>query len=172
MQNTHITSDTYFGRKSIIKKRGFDSIEEMNNTMIKSWNETVEPDDTVYHLGNFAWDPFHANLVLQQLNGHIIFLKGNHDKALHEAVAVKRSVELHECGILEIPNLGIVLSHYPMLDWRGKEKGTINFHGHDYKKYKTDIQENRVNICSDLWQLKPAAVESVKDILKEFKELT
>ena len=53
-----LTSDCHFGHKNIIKyepdSRGqFDSIEEMNETIIQNWNSVVNNEDTVYVLGDF-----------------------------------------------------------------------------------------------------------------------
>lgn len=71
------TSDTHFGHVNIIKycNRPFGSVPEMNAAMIAGWNRHVGPDDTVYHLGDFALGP----KVLwpeyrRQLNGRIVFI--------------------------------------------------------------------------------------------------
>ena len=49
------TADTHFCHKNIIKQedRPFNSIEEMNETMIKKWNAKVKPTDSIYILGDF-----------------------------------------------------------------------------------------------------------------------
>ena len=50
------TSDTHFNHKAIISycSRPFESVEEMNDRLIDNWNQVVKPNDTVYHLGDFA----------------------------------------------------------------------------------------------------------------------
>ena len=35
----YVTSDTFFGRSSIAKERGFSTVEEMNNQLIQNWND-------------------------------------------------------------------------------------------------------------------------------------
>ena len=51
------TSDLHFNHKRIIEyeptTRPFASVEEMNETLIKNWNSVVQPEDTVYVLGDF-----------------------------------------------------------------------------------------------------------------------
>ena len=74
------TSDTHFEHSKIIDycKRPFSSIEEHDKTLIQNWNNVVGQDDTVFHLGDFAYgnSQFISNII-KQLNGNIILLKGN-----------------------------------------------------------------------------------------------
>ena len=51
------TADTHFGHAGALSlyRRPFASIAEMNATMIDRWNQTVGPDDDVWHLGGFAF---------------------------------------------------------------------------------------------------------------------
>ena len=48
------TSDHHFGHTNILKfcNSPFNSIEQMNEELIKRWNEKIGPDDEVYHLGD------------------------------------------------------------------------------------------------------------------------
>ena len=50
----YVISDTFFGRSSKAKDRGFADTQEMQNSMIEKWNSKVNKNDIVYHLGNFA----------------------------------------------------------------------------------------------------------------------
>ena len=47
-ENLFFTSDTHFFHEGIIKfcNRPFESVEEMNETLIRNWNETVPKDGT------------------------------------------------------------------------------------------------------------------------------
>lgn len=76
------TSDTHFGHERAIElcNRPFRNAQEMNDTIIKNWNERVGKDDIVFHLGDFAMHPRAAipDLV-KSLNGQIVLLAGNHD---------------------------------------------------------------------------------------------
>ncbi len=77
------TSDTHFYHTNIIKysDRPFSDVNEMNEKMIHNWNQCVEPDDFVYHLGDFGL--FRGNRkpedTLSRLNGKIYLIRGNHD---------------------------------------------------------------------------------------------
>ena len=51
------TSDLHFGHKNVIEfdHRPFNNVDEMDHFMIESWNSKVQPNDTVYILGDFSY---------------------------------------------------------------------------------------------------------------------
>lgn len=57
MAKVFFTSDHHFGHKLIIdfESRPFNDVEQMNEVMIESWNSVVNPDDKVFHLGDFSF---------------------------------------------------------------------------------------------------------------------
>lgn len=73
----YFTSDTHFGqdRTRILSRRPYSTVEEMDNDFIKKWNETINKDDIVNHLGDFG----NYELV-QHLNGKICLLVGNYER--------------------------------------------------------------------------------------------
>ena len=52
----YFTSDLHIGhdRDFIWKARGFSSIEEHDTEILKRWNSIVQPEDTVYILGDLC----------------------------------------------------------------------------------------------------------------------
>ncbi len=70
------TADTHFGsaRALTLSRRPFASVEEMNWAMVANWNRLVEPQDTVWHLGDFGDLTFAAHL-----NGQIRLVLGNYE---------------------------------------------------------------------------------------------
>lgn len=53
------TSDWHIGhdKEFLWRPRGFQNVEEMNETLLKNCNEVVEPLDTLYILGDLALVP-------------------------------------------------------------------------------------------------------------------
>lgn len=162
------TSDTWFGRPQIIEiaNRSFSTVEEMNNQLIKNWNKKVRKSDTVVHLGNFAWDADTARYVLSKLNGNIFFIFGNADYALDEVCEEYDNVTIVENEILHLSEFNLVLCHYPLEVWNGKEAGTIHVHGHTTFSHRTDLRvHKRINVCTDFWDLTPVKLSSINDII-------
>ena len=164
----YITSDTWFGRPQILQiaNRPFNNIEEMNSTLIKNWNKKVKKKDVVFHLGNFAWDPTTARKVLKKLNGKIYFLRGNQDAALEEVIDDFPNAEFVNQTIKELADFDLVLCHYPLAVWNGKDSGTIHIHGHTVFSHKTNLTiESRFNICTDFWGYSPINYLTLKDFI-------
>lgn len=112
------TSDTHFGHKNILNfcHRPFDSIEEHDQALINNWNSVVGPDDTVFHLGDFAFGgfPFWESIV-KQLNGHIILIIGNHDQKNRTAGTDALFDYVSQQMRILIGNQTVYLNHYPFL---------------------------------------------------------
>lgn len=82
-EHTFFTSDTHFGHANIIRfcKRPFENVEEMNEVLIENWNKVVSDDDTVFHLGDFAFGGSNVwKEIIPRLKGHINLIIGNHDR--------------------------------------------------------------------------------------------
>ncbi len=120
------TADTYFGHEKIIQycNRPFNSVEEMDATMIDNWNTTVAPTDTVYHLGDFCWgEPWP---YLDKLNGHFSLVLGNHDKIDNFDIG-NTLPSLFE---IKHEKQKIILCHYPLEIWNLCHYGAWHLHGH------------------------------------------
>lgn len=78
-----VISDMHFDHKNIIKycDRPFESVYEMNHTLISNWNSRVSNDDRVYYLGDMVFGRKRKTIDfwLSKLNGEIRFIRGNHD---------------------------------------------------------------------------------------------
>jgi len=166
----YVISDTFFGRYSKAKERGFDNTHDMQKHLIEAWNAKVNPNDIVYHLGNFAWDIISAEHALLNLNGNINFLPSTYDSALMETVDVFDNLKVIDNSIYVIESLEWVLSPWPLKDWPGKKHGAMHVHGGD-KRYKAQLQkELRFNSNCDLWSYAPVSLESLTEVIEMAKE--
>jgi len=79
----YVISDTHFGHANIIQycHRPFRDVFEMDEALIRNWNNVVSSDDLVYHLGDFALykDKSRIAEIVSRLNGRIVLIMGNHD---------------------------------------------------------------------------------------------
>ena len=72
-------------------RRGFESMEAMNQYMIGQWNRKVRRNDEVVILGDLSWGTAEeTNRLLEQLHGKLYLIQGNHDRFLKKSEA-KRS---------------------------------------------------------------------------------
>lgn len=112
-----LISDTHFGHEktcTVFKRedgsplRPFSCAEEMDEFMIKAWNERVKPTDKVYHLGDVAINRKFLH-VLGRLNGDKVLIRGNHDIFdLKDYTQYFRDVRGYH-----VMN-GLILSHVPV----------------------------------------------------------
>lgn len=131
MPAVFLVSDTHFGHAGVCrflredgtKLRPWDSPEEMDEEMIKRWNDTVRPNDKVYHLGDVVINR-KALKTLGRLNGDKVLIKGNHDIfRLDEYIPYFRDIRAYH-----VMN-GMILSHVPVHTESIARFGT-NIHGH------------------------------------------
>jgi calcineurin-like phosphoesterase family protein len=129
------TSDSHFGHANIIKfcRRPFDTVDDMNDVLIRRWNEVVKPEDTVYHLGDVSLKISTPKTIsiLKQLNGIKRLLIGNHDHHHLKNQSFRDCFEQIE-HYYELKHNGklYVLQHYPFLSWNGSNRGSVNLAGH------------------------------------------
>ena len=157
---TYISSDHHFCHRNIIRYAGrpFSNVHNMNESMIVLWNSTVNPNDIVIYLGDFALASLYdIKLIRRRLNGDILLIKGNHDKS-------KRAMT--EAGFKVINPFKIdclVFSHKPL---ENVPKGYVNVHGHIHDK---DIfyKGNYINVCVERTKYIPITLKSCLDRAKQ-----
>ena len=148
----YITADHHFGHANIIKHcdRPFDTVAEMDECLADNWNGVVGPNDTVYHLGDLVC---YSNRR-PKLNGNITLVWGNHDKAASRRLA-RDVVQYLE---IVIGGREIVLFHYPIFSWRGKNHGSIHLYGHSHR-HQVLMGCRAFNVGVDNWSYTPMAIE-------------
>jgi calcineurin-like phosphoesterase family protein len=130
----------------------YDAIERMDETLLHNWNKIVEPGDTVYHLGDFAFSPANRiEYLLMSLKGQIHALVGNHDTELKKAL--KRNPRLvawtGDYKEIKVGEQFIVLNHYPYLVWNKSHYDSWNLHGHCHGSLPVDMNAKRLDVGVD-----------------------
>ena len=105
-----------------MNKRGFASTEEMNEYMIRKWNEKVRPKDEVVVLGDFSYgNAEETNKLLERLHGRIYLIEGNHDHfSSNSGFNSKRFVWVKQYAEMKDNGRKVVLCHYPIMCYNGQ----------------------------------------------------
>ena len=155
------TSDTHFGHGGALGlyRRPFASVAAMNEGLVERWNETVGPDDVVWHLGDFAirQRPTVVADLLARLNGRKHLVAGNNDPQETRELEGWESVQSY--FEIEVDGVSLVLCHYPFRSWRGMGKGWVNLHGHSHGKLKP--QSRQFDVGVDVWGFRPVMLDEI-----------
>ena len=168
------TSDTHFLHANIIKycARPFTDKLEMTEALITNWNETVDPSDTVYHLGDVAFCPDDPlTQILNRLNGKIVLVMGNHDRNLYRHIKTCfngrfESMHTHTLSITLESGQSVLMSHRPIYDtnFTKRAKGWM-LHGHAHGT--EPLSYNMLDVGVDCHNYRPIPIEQVANLMKE-----
>ena len=135
MSETWFIGDTHFGHANILtyekEARAFDSVEEMNETIVQRWNKVVGKYDHVWHLGDFAFGKQNIQIA-GRLNGQKRLILGNHDE-YPAGEYLKYFLTVH--GAVYWRNKSYILTHVPVHPCNLAGKNCRNIHGHLHSKY-------------------------------------
>lgn len=127
-------SDTHFHHFNIIRlcERPFHYTQEMNEHMIKEWNDIVKPDDVVIHLGDFLLgNKQKLEETCNRLNGKKILVRGNHDRSHKQMI---EGGFYKSYNYLWLRNKTVLLIHNPYDIQNFKTMPKIIVHGHIHNK--------------------------------------
>lgn len=143
MSRIFFIADLHLGHQNIISycNRPFESVEQMNEGLIRKWNQEVGQSDTVFFLGDFG---FGSNEQIvewgRRLKGNKTIILGNHD--------TKSPDVYHEAGFKFISkhpilwNERYILSHEPLnLE---EDNPYFNIHGHIHNN---SVYNSNKNFC-------------------------
>jgi calcineurin-like phosphoesterase family protein len=155
------TSDTHFGHGGALGlyRRPFASVAAMNEGLVERWNDTVGPDDVVWHLGDFAirQRPAVVAALLARLNGRKHLVAGNNDPPATTGLDGWQSVQPY--AEITVGDVSLVLCHYPFRSWRGMGKGWVNLHGHSHGRLKP--QPHQFDVGVDVWGFRPVRLDEI-----------
>lgn len=161
----YFMSDLHYNHPGILRHnpgtRNFVDVDEMNSWLSKNVWDVISEDDIVFDLGDTFWnmDCSRISTILGSVKGTMYKVMGNHDKygLYYDQAPLNRYYRLIS-DLLDIVitydgiDYRCTLSHYPLVTWNHKARGSFMLHGHchgnidDYNKLSPDL---RVDIGMD-----------------------
>ncbi len=165
----YVISDLHLGHGNIIEycNRPFTDVDEMNETLVDNWNNTVDPTDTVFYLGDLAlWGPEAARKWVPELQGNIVLVLGNHDDLHPEELPISVVDSL----VFTHGKYTFGCTHSPEINTNPGGDWVLYGHHHnnDLTKYPfIDSQQNRVNVSAELINYTPLSVDRLTTLIDE-----
>lgn len=134
----------------------------MDEELIRRWNAKVKPNDTVYHLGDFAMGKNSTPSILKKLNGNKHLIWGNHDSNQVRRDPHWKSSQPY----LELTLGGhfIVLCHYKFEVYNRHHYGALQFYGHSHGSLPGNNQQLDVGVdCHDYY---PITLNEALEVMK------
>ena len=140
----YFTSDLHLGhdQEFIWGTRGFNSVEQMNETIISRWNGMVTDDDDIYVLGDLVMGGIENTEMLKRLKGKIHIIYGNHDGPKKREFYNQHDnvVECSWANMIKYKKYNFYLSHYPSItdnedinELESLKQTVINLFGHTHQ---------------------------------------
>ena len=177
----YYTADLHFGHDANIGKsaRPFLTVDDMEIILIKNWNSVVSPEDTVYIVGDFiSRSRKPPEYYLRQLNGKKHLVVGNHDAPWMKHCKLNEWFEsVGEIAEVKDGNKRIVMCHYPMVEWSGSKRGSIQIYGHVHNRKENPTFQilrklkRAYNAGTDINDFMPVKLEQLIVNHKKFYEI-
>lgn len=169
-----LTSDLHLGHSNIIRycNRPYRDVDEMNEDLIRKWNEVVTDNDRVFFLGDFGLGTREDVIRWgNRLNGRKVMIYGNHDHF--------QPSTYYKAGFQHVSRWPIViekmylLSHAPMRSDPDAADigGLINIHGHIHNKVDQGptIAADSACVCVERWGYQPVKLSEIINRIQEFR---
>jgi len=183
--NTLYTSDQHHGHIRIcdLCGRPYNSVEEMDESLIVNWNAVVRPHDIVWMLGDYGMGNIAKCLgYLPRLNGRKRLVAGNHDTCWaghrdghkHVQTYLDAGFELvTPWARTRLAGRDVMLSHFPysgdhsttdrFADYRLRDAGKWLIHGHVHDAWK--VNGRQINVGVDVWDYTPVHASALEEII-------
>lgn len=181
---TWFTADQHFGHKNIIAycNRPFKDVEEMDEELVRRWNEAVADEDQVIVLGDVAMNPNRIKDFYPRMKGIKYLIPGNHDHVhpCNSPKTQKKSLIKYEAAFEIKPtvcfatfpeNITLNMCHMPYttIDERfpqyiPHDNGNYLLHGHVHTAWK--VNGRQINVGVDQWDYRPVSTEQLFDLVR------
>lgn len=168
MHNIWFTADFHLGHKNIIRycNRPFDTVEEMNRTILERVNSRVKANDTLYFLGDFCIGPKARAVELRrEIRCKKIFaVPGNHDKETRKCT--QEFSWLGDLAEISVDGQRIVLCHYAMRVWNHSSHGAWQLYGHSHGRLPSVDTSLSMDVGVDTHDFHPWHFDEIRDHMK------
>lgn len=167
---TLFTADSHFSDDSIrrVCRRPFDTVDDMNRTMIELWNSRVRPADTVWHLGDFSMHGKAAEVagIFAALNGRKLLVRGNHDR--RRVLDLPWAAPPVDIADVSVDGARLILCHYAFRSWKGAFRGSLMLYGHTHDLLPPSRQS--CDVGADSWAYAPVTLDQIRSRLSGVAE--
>ncbi len=206
MSQTWFTSDLHFSHKRVAQLRGFtkevpdflgdpDAVLTIGDTeahdaaIIENWNRVVNPEDTVWVLGDVGMGHLpRFEEQLSQLRGRKHLITGNHDDPWpgnrdsfkYQRSWLERFESVQPFARKKIDGITVLLSHFPYdgdhteeercTQYRLRHYGEWLLHGHTHWKHIQSHHGHQIHVGLDAWGLEPASMSSIQKLIHPVTE--
>lgn len=178
--NIYFTSDTHFGDEKVLRlgSRPFQNVKDMDEELVRRWNETVPEDGIVFHLGDFGFGKYCRGIeILRKLHGKKYLILGNHD----QDTICRGHARLFE-GISQQMNINIdgqriFLNHCPLLCFPNETRSVWQLFGHvhsgPFNSTGNDLERliyllpRQYDVGVDNNDFRPVSFDQVAKIIKQ-----
>jgi calcineurin-like phosphoesterase family protein len=158
----YVVSDRHFRHRKICEYTGrpYDTVDDMDNDLIRRHNNVVKPEDIFIDMGDFGWGAVvDQSEILSKLNGRKkILIRGNHDRGTQAMFDMGWDAVFDE-AIFCYLGYKVLMQHKPYHGSRpvdqetGRHKFDFVFHGHIHNSNPSDLVEAGEPVSRPLFNL-------------------
>jgi len=176
------SADLHLYHRLAATMRGFENVEDMNESLIENWNERVERTHRVYLVGDVSMGIANGTRsILDRLNGQIFLIRGNHETIAESSICRSRFVWIKDVHMLKVAcedeqfsqkgKVRFWLSHYAHRSWPSSHHGSLHLYGHSHGFLPDDPRSLSIDVGIDAVAMRaPVSFEWVLRTMKTRKK--
>ena len=154
----YIISDTHFSHGTMVKAGWRQS--GWQGKLWDNWMNTVQPEDTVLHLGDIVFGGKQDLLALRHLTGSVSFIKGNHDQSQRvKDYQNKLGWKRLEPFTIQYEGYTVEFRHEPT--WPLPNGSFLQVHGHIHTEPQVSLWH--ISCCVEELDYRPVSLKQLLD---------
>ena len=160
------SSDWHLGHFLMLKifRQKFNTIDDMNKSILNLYSKTIKPGDHFYFLGDLGMNKksiIEFFELYYNNNTCFYWIMGNHDykfKSLVRRIENEyTNVHVYDMLSIRIKGQDVTLCHYPMTTWNKSHYGAWQLYGHHHLDYTGEEKKlfiprvgKQINVAYDM----------------------